>query len=85
MADQEYLKCPKCNAPMVFREGSPDFYGCSRYPECRGTRQLNEAKGKQVYFDVSTGGWGECNRCGANRVIGPMGLCERCNEWFEDQ
>lgn len=36
------LKCPKCGAPMVERHRKSDgaaFYGCSKYPQCRGTRQ----------------------------------------------
>lgn len=37
------LKCPKCGAKMVLRHRKSDgaaFYGCSRYPQCRGTRQV---------------------------------------------
>lgn len=36
------LKCPKCGAKMVLRHRKSDgaeFYGCSKYPACRGTRQ----------------------------------------------
>ena len=36
------LKCPKCGAKMVLRHRKSDgaaFYGCSQYPQCRGTRQ----------------------------------------------
>ncbi len=34
-------KCPKCGAPMVFRNGPYGlFLGCSNYPQCRGTRHL---------------------------------------------
>lgn len=36
------LKCPKCGAKMVLRHRKSDgaeFYGCSRYPQCRGIRQ----------------------------------------------
>jgi len=33
--------CPKCGAPMVERTGrNGRFYGCSRYPDCRGTRNI---------------------------------------------
>lgn len=34
-------KCPKCNAPMLLRENSHTgerFWGCSRFPDCRGSR-----------------------------------------------
>ena len=36
--------CPKCNAPMVLRtarrgaNAGNSFYGCTRYPECKGIR-----------------------------------------------
>jgi hypothetical protein len=32
-------KCPKCGAPMVKRTSKTtgnEFWGCSRYPECKG-------------------------------------------------
>jgi len=33
--------CPQCNAPMRPRRGPRgDFLGCTRYPECRGSRPL---------------------------------------------
>lgn len=35
--------CPLCNAPMVKRKARQTktaFYGCSRFPACRGTRTL---------------------------------------------
>lgn len=35
-------KCPKCNAKMVERYNKSSgemFYGCSMFPDCRGTRQ----------------------------------------------
>ena len=36
--------CPRCNSPMVLRtarrgaNAGSQFYGCPRYPECRGIR-----------------------------------------------
>lgn len=36
--------CPKCRAPMVEREGKfGRFHACTRYPDCRGTRPIEEA------------------------------------------
>jgi restriction system protein len=38
--------CPKCGAPMVLRSAKRganagnSFYGCPRYPECKGTRNI---------------------------------------------
>lgn len=30
--------CPKCGAKMVLRKGYSKFWGCSRFPDCNGTR-----------------------------------------------
>jgi ssDNA-binding Zn-finger/Zn-ribbon topoisomerase 1 len=31
--------CPECNSKMVSRKGQfGTFWGCSKYPDCRGTR-----------------------------------------------
>lgn len=33
--------CPRCGSPMRLRSGSRGrFWGCSRYPRCRGTRNI---------------------------------------------
>lgn len=33
------ILCPRCNSQMVLRNGRRgEFYGCSRFPRCRGTR-----------------------------------------------
>jgi len=35
------VTCPKCGSPMVERAGrNGRFYGCSRYPTCKGTRNI---------------------------------------------
>lgn len=37
----EDLKCPVCASPMkqrVNRETGEEFYGCTQFPKCRGTR-----------------------------------------------
>jgi hypothetical protein len=37
--------CPKCEAPMIWREGSfKAFWGCSRYPRCRGKLEYAGAR-----------------------------------------
>ncbi|HEY4690134.1 MAG TPA: type I DNA topoisomerase [Anaerolineae bacterium] len=39
-ADPSVL-CPRCGSPMVKRAGSRgEFWGCSRYPQCKGTRNI---------------------------------------------
>ena len=33
--------CPECGKPMRRRHsGKGDFWGCSGYPDCRGTRDI---------------------------------------------
>ena len=37
--------CPRCNNSMVLRSGKyGKFYGCSKYPYCRGTRPYHQEK-----------------------------------------
>jgi len=37
LLDESVRHCPKCEAPMVLRTGNFEpFWGCSRYPRCRG-------------------------------------------------
>src|SRR5438105_11557605 len=38
----ENLKCPDCGGEMVPRSGAyGKFWGCKRYPSCKGTRDSN--------------------------------------------
>lgn len=40
------MSCPHCHAEMVMRESRyGHFWGCSRYPHCRGKRQLADQGG----------------------------------------
>ncbi|MBI3856654.1 MAG: topoisomerase DNA-binding C4 zinc finger domain-containing protein [Planctomycetes bacterium] len=35
------VQCPQCSSPMVKRTGKyGEFWGCTKYPECRGTRRI---------------------------------------------
>lgn len=35
----ENVKCPECGSDMISRKGTYGvFWGCKRYPNCRGTR-----------------------------------------------
>ncbi len=50
---EEVPACPECGAPMVKRRSRRGpFWGCSKYPECRGTRTLD---GKTREKPKSTG------------------------------
>jgi hypothetical protein len=46
-----HVLCPLCNSEMVVREKGPyrPFYGCKRYPECKGTRPLKEETKSKSY------------------------------------
>lgn len=44
--EPEAPKCPQCERPMrKRRSGRGEFWGCSEYPACRGTRPLSEPSG----------------------------------------
>jgi ssDNA-binding Zn-finger/Zn-ribbon topoisomerase 1 len=45
--------CPECGAQMVLREPPEDepdkfdpFFGCSRFPDCRGTLEVEDDEGE---------------------------------------
>lgn len=39
--DGSVPSCPRCSSAMVLRNGSRgQFFGCSRFPRCRGTRNF---------------------------------------------
>mgnify|MGYP002785451914 CR=1 FL=1 len=47
----EDIKCPKCESPMVKRDGNyGQFYSCSKYPKCTGKRKIPFGK--------------KCSKCG---------------------
>lgn len=42
VANPEY-QCPECNSLLVTRKGKyGEFLGCTSYPDCRGTRKIND-------------------------------------------
>lgn len=48
------IRCPKCGSPMVLRtakrgiNAGRKFYGCSRYPQCNGTRPSDDQTTEQI-------------------------------------
>ena len=49
------ISCPKCGNQMRLRNGKyGEFYGCSTYPKCRGTRNISDARDQQVLAKVQT-------------------------------
>ncbi len=58
VVEGEQLKCDKCGADMVLRSGRfGSFYACSRYPECKNTKQIAKSTGIK------------CPDCGSDIVI----------------
>lgn len=52
MANSSVDECPECGALMVIRKNKTtgeQFFGCSRYPDCEGTRS---ARGNAPYRDT---------------------------------
>lgn len=50
---EKAFKCPECKSPMVLRKRRADgqeFYGCSKYPDCTGARDI---KGKDTTFKAT--------------------------------
>ena len=44
-APENLPHCPKCRAPMRERDGKfGRFYACTRYPDCKGTRPLEDTE-----------------------------------------
>jgi restriction system protein len=45
-AETTQVDCPRCHSPMIRRTArrgnmaGQDFWGCSTYPRCRGTRDI---------------------------------------------
>ena len=47
------ITCPRCNSEMVLRNGRRGkFYGCPRFPYCRGTRDYLEGAEKINVSDL---------------------------------
>lgn len=54
------MKCPICGADMMKRQNRTTeewFYGCTRYPACRGSREISEYEkmieaGAATLFDI---------------------------------
>ena len=80
--------CPKCGAPMELRSGPyGKFYGCSRYPSCKGKRDYTasgETSGKKTY---RKSGYGSptptCPECGASMALrtGKRGKFWGCSKY----
>ena len=41
--NQVWPMCPKCGSKTAVRLGKTFFWGCTNYPECRGTKNVPES------------------------------------------
>ncbi len=67
------MMCKKCSGNMVLRSGpNGKFYGCSNYPECRYTQNLDKARNvhQQKEHDLSS----------ISRTAGPKTCVEKEHE-----
>lgn len=68
-------QCPQCRSPMRKREGPyGEFWSCQRYPDCRGTRRLQDSR---VETDGTQQAPVPCPKCFA-----PMKRRQSQRGWF---
>jgi len=61
-------KCPRCGAPLSIRLGRHGkFIGCTAYPECKYTRNVDDEPGASNEPEVVEGR--QCPKCGSDLVI----------------
>ena len=73
------IQCDKCGAEMVIRWGRfGKFIACSAYPECKNTRELEDASTKEEGASEPTE---TCSKCGSPMIHrkGPYGTFLACS------
>lgn len=80
--------CPTCGKRMVLRNGAyGDFFGCSGYPDCTTTVNIDDVDSKfgqaSNWHDGES--YGSCSRCGSTDTLSEMGYCSYCQHvWDQD-
>lgn len=63
------IPCPECGAPMTIRVSRRGrFLGCTRYPECKGTKPLPKDEEKSKEEPIKAEGI-ECPECGKDMYL----------------
>ena len=79
MVGEQQVLCPQCSTPMQLRHsrrGSP-FWGCPRFPDCRGSRNYSEAEpGGSASRSPRKSGRKATSGSGGNKSIKPGDLLE---------
>jgi len=69
-AEKPDVKCPECGADMVVRRSRRGpFLGCSRYPKCRGTAQLDGAASEAPKRAAAEPAGEDCPDCGKPLLV----------------
>lgn len=90
MSKLTWIPCPRCGCSLEKKFGRyGDFVDCSNFPKCDYTENLlNYSKEEQALLGNGTTSephYGECNHCGEYAILDSIGLCESCQEWFDNQ
>ena len=73
-------KCPKCDTPLTIKNGKNGlFIGCTGYPDCSYTRNINLTEHQENETQVLEGQ--KCPQCESNLIIrqGPYGKFIGCS------
>ena len=84
-------KCEKCGSPLVIKIGRfGKFYACSKYPDCKFTRNIEEenagqTKGENGEAAKEIKDYGVCEKCGGKMElkIGRFGKFLGCSKYPE--
>jgi DNA topoisomerase-1 len=79
----EEVLCDKCNAPMDIRVGRTGrFFGCSRYPECNGTKPIKASNQEEKAEPQIVEGM-FCDICGKPMLLreGRFGKFYGCSDY----
>jgi len=74
------IQCDKCGADMVIKMARfGKFLACSNYPDCKNTKNLNEAGEPEEKEKVDE----QCEKCGADMVVkyGRFGKFLACSNY----
>ena len=82
-SDPSPYKCPKCDAPMVYKlsKRGKRFLSCSRYPDCDGAQNVDR-EGKPQALDITEY---KCPTCGKPMIrrTGRFGVFYGCSGYPE--
>ena len=78
--------CEKCGSPMVIKWGRHgEFLACSRYPECKSTREFKRTEGGEIEVAEQRVTDEKCEKCGSPMLVkrGRFGEFLACSRYPE--